>query len=97
MFHVEQRFGGGNQASEDELFHVEHSRLLLLSSNPELFHVERCSATSQLRSVITRLVWGAKWIAAFLGLDFPGGQRLIEESPWSELFHVEHRLGASGA
>lgn len=24
MFHVEQHFEGGNQASEGELFHVEH-------------------------------------------------------------------------
>src|ERR1700693_780904 len=24
MFHVEQRFEGGNQASQGELFHVEH-------------------------------------------------------------------------
>jgi len=29
MFHVEQRSDSGNQALEDELFHVEHSPLLL--------------------------------------------------------------------
>jgi len=40
MFHVEQWFSGGNQASEGQLFHVEHSRWVLRERELELFHVE---------------------------------------------------------
>src|SRR6267378_8607067 len=56
MFHVEQRFDGGNQVSEGELFHVEHLPLPLDGPSWSCFHLERCPAISQLRSSTMRLV-----------------------------------------
>src|SRR6266513_1336772 len=44
MFHVEQRFDSGNQALEDELFHVEHrltTSLQTFATLPRMFHVEQ--------------------------------------------------------
>ena len=67
MFHVEQRFDGGEQAVEDELFHVEHLPTAPRWTRLELLHLERCPAILQLRSSTMRLV------CAFLDSERSGG------------------------
>ena len=109
MFHVEQRSSGGNQASGEELFHVEHCPAIL---TVRLQHY----AIRLRRNLDCGLLNFAAWTPT--PREIHGGARCStwnkdssrhlltnSEEPstcdipppgsWPRVFHVEHPFGAS--